>query len=166
MRADLRRIRGEKKKNRDAREGKQGDGVGKRCVGEEKRGTRRGNTAGLWDKPKERRYDRSEPATIGRSFLLNIIWVIFSLFIYRAGKTKRKGRMGKERGQTEGKAPPALFGEARNPTGNPSGWSRDGFGMESPIRTGAFPTPNCLPAHSMRTGLKSGVKNEVNFVGR
>ncbi len=72
--------------------------------------------------------------------------------------------MGKERGQTEGKAPPALFGEARNPTGNPSGWSRDGFGMESPIRTAAFPTPNCLPAHSMRTGLKSGVKNEVNFI--
>ena len=29
MRADLRRIRGEKKKNRDAREGKQVDGVGK-----------------------------------------------------------------------------------------------------------------------------------------
>ena len=93
-----------------------------------------------------------------------VIWVIFSLFIYKAGKTKRKGRMGKERGQAEGKAPPALFGEARNPTGNPSGWSRDGFGMESPIRTAAFPTPNCLPAHSMRTGLKSGVKNEVNFV--
>ena len=106
------------------------------------------------------------PPSIGRSFLLNIIWIIFSLFIYRAGKTKRKGRMGKERGQTEGKAPPALFGEARKPTGNPSGWSRDGFGMESPIRTAAFPTPNCLPAHSMRTGLKSGVKNEVNFVGR
>ena len=83
----------------------------------------------MWDKRKARRYDRSEPATIGRSFLLNIIWIIFSLFIYRAGKTKRKGRMGKERGQTEGKAPPALFGKARNPTGNPSGWSRDGFGM-------------------------------------
>ena len=29
MRADLRRIRGEKKKNRDAREEKQIDGVGK-----------------------------------------------------------------------------------------------------------------------------------------
>jgi hypothetical protein len=29
MRGDLRRIRGEKKKNRDAREGKQVDGVGK-----------------------------------------------------------------------------------------------------------------------------------------
>ena len=43
---------------------------------------------------------------------------------------------------------------------------RDGLGMESPIRIAAFPTPNCLPAHSMRTGLKSGVKNEVNFVGR
>ena len=67
-----------------------------------------------------------------------IIWVIFSLFIYRAGKTKRKGRMGKERGQTEGKAPPALFGEARNPTGNPSGWSRDPFGMESGTRTSGF----------------------------
>ena len=90
-----------------------------------------------------------------------IIWVIFSLFIYRAGKTKRKGRMGKERGQTEGKAPSALFGEARNPTGNPSGWSRDGFGMESPIRTAAFPTPNC-PFHA-NWPQKWG-KNEVNFI--
>ena len=67
-----------------------------------------------------------------------IIWIIFSLFIYRAGKTKRKGRMGKERGRTEEKASPTLSGEGPKACANPSGWSRDPFGMESGTRTSGF----------------------------
>ena len=64
--------------------------------------------------------------------------IIFSLLYIGAGKTKRKGRMGKERGRTEEKASPTLSGEGPKACANPSGWSRDPFGMESGTRTSGF----------------------------
>ena len=66
-------------------------------------------------------------------------YLYYFLLIYiGAGKTKRKGRMGKERSRTEEKASPTLSGEGPKAWTNPSGWSRDPFGMESGTRTSGF----------------------------
>ena len=77
---------------------------------------------------------------------------------------KRKGRMGKERGQTEEKASPTLSVEGPKACANPSGWSRDPFGMESGTRASGFLMQEKRLSNRTQIGLKSGVKNEVNFV--
>ena len=72
--------------------------------------------------------------------------------------------MGKERGRTEEKASPTLSGEGTKACAIPSGWSRDPFGMESGTRTCGFLMQEKLLRNRTQIGLKSGVKNEVNFV--
>ena len=62
----------------------------------------------------------------------------FLLIIYRGWMSEKKLWMGKERGRTEEKASPTLSGEGPKACANPSGWSRDPFGMESDTRTSGF----------------------------
>ena len=62
----------------------------------------------------------------------------FLLIIYRGWMSEKKCRMDKERGRTEEKASPTLSGEDPKACANPSGWSRDPFGMESGTRTSGF----------------------------
>ena len=52
--------------------------------------------------------------------------------------SEKKCRMDKERGRTEEKASPTLSGEDPKACANPSGWSRDPFGMESGTRASGF----------------------------
>ena len=63
----------------------------------------------------------------------------FLLIIYRGWMSEKKRRMDKERGRTEEKASPTLSGEGPKACANPSGWSRDPFGMESGTRKNGFP---------------------------
>ena len=62
----------------------------------------------------------------------------FLLIIYRGWMSEKKRWMGNERGRTEEKASPTLSGEGPKACANPSGWSRDPFGMESGTRTSGF----------------------------
>ena len=62
------------------------------------------------------------------------------------------------------KASPTLSGEGPKACAIPSGWSRDGFGMESGTRTSGFLMQEKRLSNRTQIGLKSGVKNEVNFV--
>ena len=131
-----------------ALEAERGHIVGKRCLGGAKQGQEnRGNGA-----------RRTETRV---SYDLE---AIFSLLYIGSGKTKRKGRMGKERGRKEEKASPTLSGEGPKACAIPSGWSRDGFGMESGTRTSGFLMQEKRLSNRTQIGLKSGVKNEVNFV--
>ena len=78
--------------------------------------------------------------------------------------SEKKCRMDKERGRTEEKASPTLSGEDPKACANPSGWSRDPFGMESGTRASGFLMQENWLSNRTQIGLKSGVKNEVNFV--
>ena len=62
----------------------------------------------------------------------------FLLIIYRGWMSEKKRRMDKERGRTEKKASPTLSEEGPKACANPSGWSRNPFGMESGTRASGF----------------------------
>ena len=77
-------------------------------------------------------------------------------YIYSAGKAKV---------DVAGKSAPSCpLGGGQKPIAHPSGWSRDPFGMESSTRTSGFLMQKKLLRNRTQIGLKSGVKNEVNFV--
>ena len=62
----------------------------------------------------------------------------FLLIIYRGWMSEKRRRMDKERGRTEKKASPTLSEEGPKACANPSGWSRNPFGMESGTRASGF----------------------------
>ena len=77
-------------------------------------------------------------------------------YIYSAGKAK-VAVVGKS-------TPSCPLGEGPKNIAHPSGWSRDPFGMEGGTRTSGFLMQKKLLRNRTQIGLKSGVKNEVNFV--
>ena len=62
----------------------------------------------------------------------------FLLIIYRGWMSEKKGQDGQRKGADGEKASPTLSGEGPKACANPSGWSRDPFGMESGTRTSGF----------------------------
>ena len=60
--------------------------------------------------------------------------------------------------------PSCPLGGGQKPIAHPSGWSRDPFGMEGGTRTSGFLMQEKRLSNRTQIGLKSGVKNEVNFV--
>ena len=85
----------------------------------------------------------------------------FLLIIYRGWMSEKKRWMGKERGRTEEKASPTLSGEGPKACANPSGWSRDPFGMESGTRASGFLMQEKRLSNRTQIGLKSGVKMKL-----
>ena len=67
--------------------------------------------------------------------------------------SEKKRWMGNERGRTEEKASPTLSGEGPKACANPSGWSRDPFGMESGTRTSGFLMQVAKTEHSHPLGM-------------
>ena len=88
----------------------------------------------------------------------------FLLIIYRDWKDEKKGQDGQRKGADGEKASPTLSRKGTKACANPSGWSRDPFGMESGTRTSGFLMQEKRLSNRTQIGLKSGVKNEVNFV--
>ena len=62
----------------------------------------------------------------------------FLLIIYRGWMSEKKGQDGQRKGADGEKASPTLSGEGPKACANPSGWSRDPFGMESGTWTSGF----------------------------
>ena len=62
----------------------------------------------------------------------------FLLIIYRDWKDEKKGQDGQRKGADGEKASPTLSGEGPKACANPSGWSRDPFGMENGTRASGF----------------------------
>ena len=60
------------------------------------------------------------------------------LIIYRGWKDEKKGQDGQRKGADGEKASPTLSGEGPRACANPSGWSRDPFGMENGTRASGF----------------------------
>ena len=60
------------------------------------------------------------------------------LIIYRGRKDEKKGQDGQRKGADGEKASPTLSGEGPRACANPSGWSRDPFGMENGTRASGF----------------------------
>ena len=73
--------------------------------------------------------------------------------------------VGKAKVAVVGKSTPSCpLGKGPKNIAHPSGWSRDPFGMESGTRTSGFLMQEKRLSNRTQIGLKSGVKNEVNFV--